>query len=1475
MNATLTRLPDNLTRERRVIPNRPIYTQPLIKLGWRELWRPLAERALGGMLEFIAPANLTCDEVASFSERIPLSRPENSANAHILLNFERLLTPDISPLGMLIIALRHRLPSDCSITVQSPENEEARLFLDEIRFAQALSHLFAVTDSTTPISGSERKETLQVVVPLTWMRTDAPLLYQALPLFSRWQPSSGSMDPQVIREVRSTLRMIADNRPQDPVHAELLLGAVMSVHSSAESKLSCQHTLQPNLEQPLTVPHLEIYAGTTAINLDRLSVPTEPSTRNAETHRRFVSNATAAGGAQLYIIDRAIKSRRGILQIRSSRDVLIRDYYHTDGTEVRRAFPTAAPGVHFSVLLPHQPDTPIRGLPEFSGSALDVNFYKLSDGCEIMHRLSEIFSATPWDLTTNRVLILDAASLNLSIDKAAELVIDIARLGHPHRVAVIGLEFSDHDIEAICELSNATAEQLMLDGAYIQPIALIASTFRRTFWAATSPDLAEVLDGTRAPTPEEVSTLQSYDICRRDAAGQLSVDITGDRLYRACVTRFQAEIAANTRQSANTLFVPPSLELVPAWLDVPAILLSFPESYSAISCVVATHISDRHKHWFLKQPSLLCEQIIDDRFVRALSSRLNDGHHRSNAYQRVRPRDIESSRQLTVDRGRDVIIMVGVLSSGQTARRLLAQAIRQHYRVLGVIAFVDVRTTVNRDLILWETSFPVDSIQDGFAHASDSKPMRRLTFLDHSGRREHRSPARAKWSCKTNKAIRTLGEAGAVTIGHFTGAFDRHFSVYIDFRKILSDEQCLRTFVEPLEERILSWMPSDTMRSKLVIEYPHHSIRPDTPPDHFAKLIADRLQGCADVDYKLLPFDPRRQKYPSTVYIDYGSVTGDSIFSVVDACRNRGARKLLYIALFSQLDPKLERFVFNLREVAGLDGPMTVDVWFSASLPVHAFPQEQCPACNQLDTRSRWLEENFSASFELERRRLSVRSWLPADRQGTDPIVSMYGGHSDGKKAPAEALQRRRELVCAQESVRDAYWLLKRIEKRAITPRWLLSLLTLLISESHWLRLSPLSSTAIRLTLANQCLSIIQSGEFIGLARGDRAKCLIGLRMLSKSVFAQSFSLVIAHTNDDAGLESLVRYLCATILARDYVAGTGLAGVLAEQLTLTEATRKRHFGAVSDEAYLELENAYIRAAYLRACHDHSDAPLWEIYYKLSRKLEAFQEHRLSNPFKRASPGLLRDGVVTTASSQGAWIVISRWLLTEISPHIERLFPFLRKTHSLENCVEFDYLFANGCRELQAVTSEFQSLTSQDDLITSSPPLFERLLKVHNAIRMLLYTSPDGGLLIRGVSECSTAYSTLVGDLVNACKNKGLDLFDHSPQYRLTRLLLPSRFRAELMTNLLDNAIRHRASGFPLQLSVKLDPDQILTGKRIHVLTVETSGTKEPVRGVRSRPGPGGLSELQREAPRGITISERFRGGGHAPNRFSVIVRLPV
>jgi hypothetical protein len=525
-----------------------------------------------------------------------------------------------------------------------------------------------------------------------------------------------------------------------------------------------------------------------------------------------------------------------------------------------------------------------------------------------------------------------------------------------------------------------------------------------------------------------------------------------------------------------------------------------------------------------------------------------------------------------------------------------------------------------------------------------------------------------------------------------------------------------------------------------------------------------------------------------------------------------------------------------------------------------------------MSSHGSWIEEKFAIGLAGERERMGVRAWVPGSSGPLDPVDLAFGplGASDSTSA---ALMRRSELVDAQQSVRSAYHAMANVLDMIEDELWFLSLLTLLLHEPQWLRTPPLSIRKVRTAIASQCLAIILAPSTI-TPRNYRAKAVIGLRLTSKVLFTQNFAKLLGNLKDDTELEILCRYMCATVLSRDYLANTGLPMILAEQLAVAQSSAKRRRSEGADVALRELEAALDRATALRT-RSESTAPLWETLLKLSDKVTEFQFHRVYDSYQRADPKLLADGLASCQESLSEWKVISRWIIAEILPRVNALRTYLVVTYALENSIPYSQVFdSDEAAPLVGLVGEYQKLLGADGMSEPEAPLLARLMTMYSAIKELFDPAGGGSLFLSACAECSVPLGSFIDEFEHVSLQNSVRFSTLLCTDDLPRVLLPSRFRRLLVQNIVGNALKHRA-----------DPDSVPDIElvfpaggpegydRAVVFFIDSYGGRRTRRGS-SRAGPGGLAELADSAPRGVEITKDVRMVEGRGLRFRVQVRVP-
>jgi hypothetical protein len=1413
----------------------------------------------GHRLSIVAPEVLHSEDVPALLQRSGCSfqarTGELSHSAkidYIDLDLSRVANINLTALGMLVLAIKLLASQSTKINISLPINPVARAYVADAGFAESIADGTPAGSQIIASGESERRRRSIFPIPLTWASDTAALSSRIYPLLSEWMRiNADRKDRYSSNLLRSIIRNLASTTRKAGSPA-LLLAAQVTVDRAPEGRNGRQ---DDELINGTHAPSLLLYIGTPARILPVRSFQKEAHDGFAQLLDRWTRIATQ-GDAQneLYYFDRLVKSAKGRYRVGWYDRSVLRDYRMATPVTLTTRSKFVTPGTYFSILIPERKERPYTRIREVYRD-VTISYRRLQPSADTRVQLNAIFSTEPWVPSGNTVTLLDVSLLRVDEEAVRDLVISIVELSHPHQTAVIGLRATDDELADIAEIVNAHCEHRILSGEYLQPVLIVGSTFRQTFWVGVKPETFDVLQGRKHPESGDLDYLSASEIGDFSESGEYLLTLNGDNILHACLSDYKQHVVKHTRRRKSAVYIPPALERVPAWVDTRKILATFEGGHTTIACLLATHIA-QSSTWLDDCPSIICEEIIDENFVRALAQRVQSSTT-PNMYQRIRPRDIEASRQLTLDHNRGVLVLGGVLSSGQTARQLIGLAIRQHYRVLGIAAMIDARTDPHNTIQLWEANYGVHALQQGFPGSTPqgARP-RRLVYLDRNGKPAHKPLGKPNWPIATTTAINALGDAGAIHMGHFAGSFDRHFTFYIDIIKALRAEECQKLFIEPVVDKIAHWATKQSP-ADLLLQFPATELRPESPAEFLTALVASRLREVTARPVHVAPaFESKRRASRPTVYLDWGSVTGESIVRNVNRYLAHGTPTLLYVTLLSQVGLDLETYLTTAKQFRTESDVMLVDIWFATRLPVDAFLQEQCPICNQLSARGRWIETNFAEGFNLEKERLAVRTWAPEAVEHSDPITAMYGrsGERD-PRANTQALLRRAELVAARQSVQSAYHALHSVARSIEDPNWLLSLLSLLVFEPQWLRTPPLSSQDLRHNLAEKCLHLLRQSALERPNAVAQATSIIALRLVSKTMYSRNINVILSSVNDEPGLESLCRYMTATILSRDYLVKTGLPELLAEQLTVAEAQANINRASYSDHAYRELEAAYVQAARLRAEGQVVDAPLWEVALKLSLKLNEFQEHRVYEHYKYgADPALLTTGAKEPQACLAAWKRVSRWIHAEISPRVTPLRSYLLLTHALLDPQDYNRVLEDNSSQLLELVDEFNHSVIEADF-SPDTDLIAKLSVMYESIRVLFDSAVGSSILLSAWSEVSVPFATLVDDFVTMCREKDVTFIDPGVGNAFVRLLLPSRFRGELVTNIVGNAQKYRSPGKQPEIKVQLEPRGLIDDAKVTVLKIETYGTQEKRRGsIRDRPG--GLSELRRMAPDGVKLLSR-------------------
>ena len=300
--------------------------------------------------------------------------------------------------------------------------------------------------------------------------------------------------------------------------------------------------------------------------------------------------------------------------------------------------------------------------------------------------------------------------------------------------------------------------------------------------------------------------------------------------------------------------------------------------------------------------------------------------------------------------------------------------------------------------------------------------------------------------------------------------------------------------------------------------------------------------------------------------IDWGSVTGTGIRASIRYAAKLGARKLLAIALLSQLPFDEERFLASLTGVETLVGKQgsrvrrcEVKVAFLSRYPTQVYEPRLCPYCRQLDRlseeerfhptklladfikdakfrlRQRFIDGDDGVRKEYERRRISsvANEMLPGfsdTYQVTE--MALWRSHIDMARTWTSARLRLHEGLA-----KLVIPLGKESEHVRMKRRCLIKLLAV---EWLWLKREPLSMIKFKRQISKIATNAIKD-RFC--SETEKLDAIVVLRTASKDSFAQVLPQLFETLMQDRNasdkttlsLVSQLLYCSFTYLQRDYL----------------------------------------------------------------------------------------------------------------------------------------------------------------------------------------------------------------------------------------------------------------------------------------------------------------------------------------------------
>ncbi|HWJ60980.1 MAG TPA: hypothetical protein VNS19_03345 [Acidimicrobiales bacterium] len=919
------------------------------------------------------------------------------------------------------------------------------------------------------------------------------------------------------------------------------------------------------------------------------------------------------GTRGLYRVDRVAIKHAGLVTVRTSRSFVGKVH---DSAAVRAGFYHRSeladvPGTVLRVRLPPfrqevvRPSAP-RGAPfvlEFASVALPP----LGDS-GLTDEASRILFQAVTSHREPRGLLVEIGGGSRDPRAIEAAINQVARLRAPHPIVLTGFAADWDKVAEACHHVcaaipfNQNVEATAHDRyTTFDPVLVLGAALDEWQWSGTTDEVALVLnrltatehgtlslDAVRQLVPDAAEFELVLKALRLDhAIVELDHHSVRLRLTVSTVTDGVSELVQRgaddalrrSEEGGRQTYLTPSLRYVRHWFD--------PRTSVSSWCTprfLALAVADR-----LKLPEGSAPIVVADGNTNEIAGHLRTALGGSRVD--LLPSEVASEEPEGLQRydaGATVLVFVDILVSGQSVRRAIEQIRRSGARPVALFSLLDAReegavaappTVGMREISLAAIDLDAPAVPDPH-------------IIDPSQRSATSSEHQYDYALTGDDLRQLVRESGALQLGHWGSAGGRHFTFYLDAASLLQQ----RTLVDGVAGLVGSWL-GEAPDGHLELWHPEPEQRVAKP----GQTLANELRAghptatVRSVSRRgsrptVASGEPARGDGPlSVVILDWGAITGTTVFSMLSEAVQAGASRVLVCLLLNQLPADIASFMTRLRSLsdpsqgsgtpgAATTGPpsMTVDIRFLAPFPIAGY-ESNCPVCQRL-ARLPIDTSRLPTLIDDEQRRVK-REWTLRPREDVASVTGdARSTEHQVRLLETMALRSRIQTTLSSTRARLAFveWIELQAallegtghggpaateEKRSEALDHALDLVRLLSAEPHWIMKPPLVIDRARSVLIRIARLVAVDPR---CDSRERADATVILRIASQEAFAHAVTEIFGASRDDREIHGALFHGAYTMLTRGYVDADSVTPLASAIAQLKKQTDQLPHGSSTD-----------------------------------------------------------------------------------------------------------------------------------------------------------------------------------------------------------------------------------------------------------------------------------------------------------------------
>lgn len=742
--------------------------------------------------------------------------------------------------------------------------------------------------------------------------------------------------------------------------------------------------------------------------------PGNPSTNPSKEQLRVAfqkwtstkDNSPRRGTKGLYRIQRIVNKYNGIIHIDTSK--------HWGGFQkggkAEAKYKYKASNYNFQGTLINIKLNPYKQIQAFKYKLESENIWKKwsSDKISIDEKLeclSKIKESVR--LSDNLLLIFDIAKFDILShkEKLEEVFYEISRDAHPCAVVIYIIENDQLDNDSISDLLDSVNTRIIKDHSEeifaeivtestedIHDPVLVIGSNNQAFWYGGSSELINVLRESHKHT-HILEKLQSFQTLKPDLKTKIKLYlendtrlvniVNGELIYNfISIDKHYEETIKQESKELDKKYCSPKLQVTNYWLNVKEILHK--NEYGFALSLYLKYRAKFNLTGISENTYLVIDHDQQSKLAKAFADLL--GINSRNIKNITTDLNLNIPRRTTLFKpDSNVIALTTVISSSETARRLVKYAKRDFASPIVVLSMGNFRKYRINSLETWNESTSIISCYQHYHKEKKAvekdqnyfkdkhKTLNKNSFKIISPQLEFEDRSEIQALSVDGELLNLLTSHKLLHYNHIGVYNKRHFTFYVNKMKLLNLDHSI--IYDNIRKKIHAWQKELQTPGKL---YTYISESIYYQESGFIKALED----IPNVIVKR--FQQNASHYTSesnVIYIDFGVLTGESVNNFIAKCNN--VSNLLVLVIFNQRSSLVPNIYDRIASLNNTDPfyhkrseeKTKFSINYLYDLPLNFHSSENCPICEHRSALERYkIHNKYLIDFSDDRRgKLNLR----------------------------------------------------------------------------------------------------------------------------------------------------------------------------------------------------------------------------------------------------------------------------------------------------------------------------------------------------------------------------------------------------------------------------------------------------------------------------------------------------------------------